>query len=62
VTRTFKAHTRAEAHAKADAWLAEQRNLTNVRKQAYVFQAAFPKSSQEEEGAWTVAVHYEHES
>jgi hypothetical protein len=60
--RTFKAHTRAEAHAKADAWLAEQRDLTNVKKQVYMFQAAFPKDSAEDEGAWTVAVHYEQKS
>lgn len=62
MTRTFKAQTRAEAHAKADAWLAEQRDLKNVTKQTYVFRAAFPKNDLKDEGSWTVAVHYEQES
>jgi hypothetical protein len=61
MTRRFKAQTRAEAHAKADAWLGEQEGLKNVSKQAYVFLAVFRKDGREEEGAWTVAVRYEQE-
>jgi hypothetical protein len=59
MTKTFKAPTEAEAHAKADAWLESQPAVKNVTRQAYVFRAAFPKHGSEDEGSWTVAVHYE---
>ena len=43
MTRTFKAPTQAEAHAKADAWLKSQPAMKSITRQAYVFRAAFPK-------------------
>ena len=60
MTRTFKAPTQAEAHAKADAWLKSQPAMKSITRQAYVFRAAFPKQGlDEDEGSWTVAVHYQ---
>jgi hypothetical protein len=62
MTKTFKAPTQAEAHAKADAWLKSQPAMKSVIKQAYVFRSAFPIHGSDDEGSWTVAVHYEYEA
>ena len=58
-TKSFEARTQAEAHLKADVWLEVQDNLKNVRRQTYMFRGAFLDDDSEDEGAWTVAVHYE---
>ncbi len=62
MTRSFKARTLAEAHAKADAWLEAQSSIRNVSKHAYEFRAAFPIDALEDEDTWTVAVRYEEDS
>ena len=62
MTRTFKAPTQAEAHAKADAWLKSHPAMKSVTRQAYVFRSAFPIQDSEDEGSWTVVVRYEHDS
>ena len=62
MTRTFKAPTQAEAHAKGDAWLKSQPAMKSVTKQAYVFRSAFPIQGLEDEGSWTVAVCYQLDS
>jgi len=62
MTKVFKGPTAAEADAKADTWIAAQRGLKNVRRQTYLFRAAFPKNVPNNDGDWTVTLHYDQDS
>jgi hypothetical protein len=60
MTKIFRGRTQIEAEAKADAWVATQRGLKNIRRHSYLFRAAFIKIPSE--GEWTVSLHYDQAS
>jgi len=58
MTKIFRGRTQLEAQAKADAWVATQRGLKNIRRHSYLFRTAFLTS----EGEWSVSLHYDQAS
>jgi hypothetical protein len=56
----FRARTQIEAEAKADAWIATQKGLKNIRQHSYLFRAAL--IPQTNEGEWSVSLHYDQDS